>query len=111
MIFVHYHRSTSIEGLQNEAESLRNSITQLTERALATPDKNHEDDHGNLPDANDSNDPGSSTARQQIMGVFSACLPVLKARIANLSMAQDLVDSALENASLSLRMESLGIAD
>jgi hypothetical protein len=51
-----------------------------------------------------------NTAREQIISIFAACLPVLKARIANLSMAQDLVDSALENASLSLQMESLGFA-
>jgi len=89
-------------------------ITKLTERASATPDKNrkeHEGGNENTSDASDSNDPGATTAREQIISVFAACLPVLKARIANLSMAQDLVDGALENASLSLQMESLGIAD
>jgi hypothetical protein len=102
------------EELQNEAASLQTSITKLTERALATPDKRPNEDgegNGNAPNAHDSNNAETNTARQQIISVFAACLPVLKARIANLSMAQDLVDSALENASLALRMESLGIAD
>lgn len=45
----------------------------------------------------------------QITGVFAACLPILRARIANLTLAQELVDGGLENASLSLRMESMGL--
>lgn len=51
----------------------------------------------------------ADSARAQILGVFEACLPVLRARIANLSMAQELIDSAQENFSLALRMESMGI--
>ncbi|KAG6867480.1 hypothetical protein C0993_002303 [Termitomyces sp. T159_Od127] len=50
-------------------------------------------------------------AQAQILGVFRACLPVLRARIANLAMAQELVDGARENTSISLRMESLGLLD
>lgn len=99
----------TIEELQNEATKLRVSITTLTEKALersenrftAVDDAEHES----------AQTDGEPTARQQIVSVFAACLPVIKARIANLSMAQELVDSALENATLSLRMESLGIAD
>lgn len=45
----------------------------------------------------------------QITGVFAACLPILRARIANLALAQELIDGGLENASLSLRMESMGL--
>ncbi len=48
-------------------------------------------------------------AHSELKRVFSACLPVLRARIANLTMAQDLIDSAQENLSISLRMENLGI--
>lgn len=51
----------------------------------------------------------ASSPHSQIVGVFAACLPILRARIANLSLAQELVDGALENASLSLRMESMGL--
>lgn len=52
-----------------------------------------------------------SEAHAQILGVFKACLPVLRARITNLSMAQELVDGAREKTSISLRMESLGLLD
>lgn len=105
----------TIEELQNEATNLQNSITQLTERALATPDKSEKalDEGGNGSSGSlnphDANNPEVNAARQQIINVFTACLPVLKARVANLSMAQDLVDSALENKRLSLQMESMGI--
>ncbi|KAF9000213.1 hypothetical protein BDQ17DRAFT_1495491 [Cyathus striatus] len=71
-------------GLQAEATQLETNITRLTTNE-------------------------SSSAREQIVGVFAACLPVLRARISNLSMAQDLVETATENLSLTLRMESLGI--
>lgn len=98
----------TIEQLQNQAESLHISITKLTERAVATPDKNEEERSNESPPDTDKAE--ANVARQQVVSIFVACLPVLKARIANLSMAQDLVDSALENASLSLRMESMGIA-
>jgi len=100
-----------LEELQKEAAILQNSITKLAERASETQDKRPKEDEGGNGIAYDSNSTEANTARQQITNIFVACLPVLKARIVNLSMAQDLVDSALENASLSLRMESLGIAD
>jgi len=51
----------------------------------------------------------TDSAREQIMGVFVACLPVLHAQKANLTMAQKLIDSAQENLSLALRMESMDI--
>ncbi|KAG6810744.1 hypothetical protein H0H92_010488 [Tricholoma furcatifolium] len=54
-------------------------------------------------------DADADTAQTQILRVFKACLPVLRARIANIAMAQDLVDGARENLSISLRMESLGL--
>lgn len=90
------------EKLQIEGTGLRDSISALIERASATSDKATEGIVSEDPNA-------EPTARQQIVHVFAACLPVLTARMANLSMGQELVDSALENASLSLRMESLGI--
>lgn len=48
-------------------------------------------------------------AHSELKRVFAACMPVLRARVANLTMAQDLIDSAQENISISLRMENLGI--
>jgi len=83
----------------------------LTERALATPDKNQKEHEGGNENVSDSNNTEANMAREQIISIFAACLPVIKARIANLSLAQDLVDSNLENASLSLQLKSLGIAD
>ena len=52
----------------------------------------------------------TTEAHSQVSSVFASCLPVLRARIANLTMAQELIDTALENVSLGLRMESMGIA-
>ncbi|KAF9448981.1 hypothetical protein P691DRAFT_590223 [Macrolepiota fuliginosa MF-IS2] len=51
----------------------------------------------------------ANSARAQIVDVFSACLPSLRAWIANLSMAQGLIDSAQENPNLTLRIESMTI--
>jgi len=82
-----------VEELQAEASDLESSILKLTS---STPTN---DDAATEP----------SSARGQIIGVIAACLPVLHARIANLTMAQDLIDSAQENLSISLRMESLGL--
>ncbi|KAF6762065.1 hypothetical protein DFP72DRAFT_595181 [Ephemerocybe angulata] len=84
-----------LEALHAEALTLESSIEELTSAQNA---EDHLDAETTEP-----------SARSQILGVISASLPVIKARIMNLSMAQELVDSALENLTMSLRMESLGI--
>ncbi|KJA29763.1 hypothetical protein HYPSUDRAFT_235076 [Hypholoma sublateritium FD-334 SS-4] len=87
----------TLEELRNEATSLQDSITKLTES----------------PPSDDASKPASgdaSEAHSQVSNIFASCLPVIRARIANLSLAQDLIDTALENISLSLRMESMGLA-
>ena len=76
------------EALQKEARNIESLIVKLT----------------NTPNVDET-----SVVHSQVAGVFAACLPILQARIANLSLAQELVDSVLENASLSLRMESMGL--
>lgn len=76
------------EALQKEARNLESLIIKLT---------------------NTAEESDAISVHSQIAGVFAACLPILHARIANLSLAQELVDSVLENASLSLRMESMGL--
>jgi hypothetical protein len=91
------HFSFYPEELHAEAVKLESSILQLTSPRPSSPS------------ATTNSDP--DTARSQILGVFSACLPVIRARISNISMAQDLIDGALENLSISLRMESLGLLD
>ncbi|KAF9534573.1 hypothetical protein CPB83DRAFT_842538, partial [Crepidotus variabilis] len=110
-----------LEELQTTAAKLQESIIILTEKANAPTDgtsnpalipsangpENEAEPNSQNPEAAIDSEP---SARTQISTVFSACLPVIKARIANLSMAQELMDMALENASLTLRMESMGIA-
>ncbi|KAF8969353.1 hypothetical protein BDZ97DRAFT_1915316 [Flammula alnicola] len=94
-----------LEELQNEATSLQNSITKLTEGSSSTTETATDGADGASSSAADA-----SAARSQVTGVFASCLPVLRARIANLSMAQELIDTTLENVSLTLRMESMGLA-
>ena len=76
------------EALQKEARDLESLIIKLTNTPV---------------------DETRVAAHSQVAGVFAACLPILHGRIANLSLAEELVDSVLENASLSLRMESMGL--
>ncbi|KAF8645506.1 hypothetical protein AX16_007791 [Volvariella volvacea WC 439] len=56
-----------------------------------------------------TSDEDQTTPELQILGIVKASLPVLKARISNLEMAIELVDSAQENLTISYRMESLGL--
>lgn len=95
------------ECLHDQATTLQESITKLTERPLESTAENS----SSKPETTSTTTPEVTSARSQVSGVFAACLPVLRARLANLSMAQELIDSALENASLSLRMESMGLMD
>jgi hypothetical protein len=91
------------EKLHAEAAELESSILRFTSPSSMSSEAAH----------NESSSPAdpetANAARSQIMGVFSACLPVIRARISNLAMAQDLIDGAQENLSISLRMESLGM--
>jgi hypothetical protein len=102
-VFVHTLPST--EELHAEAVNLESSILRLTSSSSPSPEA--ADAESNPP----VDSPSENTPRSQILGVFSACLPVIRARISNLSMAQDLIDGAQENLSISLRMESLGLVD
>lgn len=109
-----------LDELQEQASKLESSILRLTKSASGTTSSTHSLEQESLPNASADKDHDDKekeqlaedavTAREQIIGVFAACLPVLRARKANLSMAQELIDSAQENFSLALRMESLGIA-
>jgi len=93
----------SLEALQKEASNLQSLIIKLTDTPTTTSTEES---------VTADRDTAHSTAvdpHSQIVGVFAACLPVLRARIANLSLAQELVHGLLENASLSLRMESMGL--
>jgi len=83
----------SLEGLQKEARNLQSLIIKLT----------------NTIDEMNTATLDAFSPHSQITGVFAACLSILRARIANLTLAQELVDGGLENASLSLRMESMGL--
>lgn len=94
-----------LNDLQEQASELEYSILSLTESNITSPVLVVSPEVGVIK--NEKED--TNSAREQIIGVFVACLPVLRARKANLTMAQELIDSAQENLSLALRMESMGI--
>ncbi|THU91904.1 hypothetical protein K435DRAFT_862991 [Dendrothele bispora CBS 962.96] len=50
----------------------------------------------------------AAVARSQIAPIFDACLPILRARKANIEMAQQLVEGAKEMLAMTLHLESLG---
>jgi hypothetical protein len=89
------------EQLHSDALNLESSILELASEFKeegAADDGKEESEGSDLP-----------WARSRLLGAINACLPVIRARISNLSMAQELIDSAQENVSISLRMESLGL--
>ncbi|KAF9478392.1 hypothetical protein BDN70DRAFT_879996 [Pholiota conissans] len=124
-----------LEELHNEATKLHASISKLTEvpppqlpqaQALPATVTEHAQSttkagepagpesetapNTDAPSAlNTTTTAETSAAHSQVSSVFASCLPVLRARIANLTMAQELIDTALENVALGLRMESMGI--
>ncbi len=117
----------NLNNLQEQASELESSILRLTSSNSTVLPSTQEvpESLSSATHNSGENEPGAgeeeekeakrkllddaNSARAQMMGVFIACLPVLRARIANLSMAQELIDSAQENFSLTLRMESMGI--
>lgn len=100
---IHWYSYIYSETLHAEAAELESSILRLT----SPPSPSQEG--ANTTSSNPANPETANTARSQIQGLFSACLPVIRARMSNLAMAQDLIDGAQENLSISLRMESLGM--
>ncbi|PFH50158.1 hypothetical protein AMATHDRAFT_85978 [Amanita thiersii Skay4041] len=113
-----------LDYLQQKAVSLESTITQLT-NLPSDPNPATDKDEDESENSDDETTTTTYThphaqthpttihtypaAHAELRRIFAACLPVLRARIANLTMAQDLIDSAQENLSISLRMESLGI--
>jgi len=103
-------------NLQEQASELESSILSLTESNVTTStppalidSKAPSQVNATSADNKKAEMEDTDSAREQIMGVFVACLPVLHAQKANLTMAQKLIDSAQENLSLALRMESMDI--
>ena len=94
-----------LEQLREKASMLESTISRLAGQSgkEQTPTAIVFDEDGDKP-----TNP-KHAAHSELKRVFAACLPVLRARIANLTMAQDLIDNAQENISISLRMENLGI--
>lgn len=97
-----------LNDLQEQASELESSILSLTESNITSPVLVVSPEVGVIKNEKTKKE-DTNSAREQIIGVFVACLPVLRARKANLTMAQELIDSAQENLSLALRMESMGI--
>ncbi|KAF8635009.1 hypothetical protein AX15_000593 [Amanita polypyramis BW_CC] len=97
-----------LEQLQEKAGSLELTISRL---AGETTDQSQQKQCAVERDENGDEDVYSKlAAHSELRRVFAACLPVLRLRIANLTMAQDLIDSVQENLSITLRMEYLGIS-
>ncbi|KAJ6486475.1 hypothetical protein C8R47DRAFT_524198 [Mycena vitilis] len=86
-----------LEEKQREQRELHASIVALTQ----------EDDGTNTSEE----DTTQLSARAQMIGVFSACLPVLQARAANLQMAHELLEGAKENLAMSIHLESLEVSE
>jgi len=61
--------------------------------------------------ANILEDADQPSARTQLVHMFSACLPVLQARAANLQMAHELLEGAKENLAMSIHLESLEVSE
>lgn len=93
------------ETLQKEATDLLGAIEKLTTSTQDTKTGEPVDEDTLIPGSVED----LSWGQSQVTGVLASCLPILRARISNLSMAQALTDSALENASLTLRLESMGL--
>ncbi|KAJ7118566.1 hypothetical protein C8R43DRAFT_1091037 [Mycena crocata] len=87
-----------LEALQRENAQLHASIVALTQ----------EDDGMDTGGEEFDQQP---SARSQIINVFSACLPVLQARAANLQMAHELLEGAKENLAMSLHLQSLEFSE
>ncbi|KAJ7246601.1 hypothetical protein B0H12DRAFT_759645 [Mycena haematopus] len=85
-----------LEERQREQSELHASIVALTQ-----------DDGANTSEE----DTDQPSARTQMMHVFSACLPVLQARAANLQMAHELLEGAKENLAMSIHLESLEFSE
>ncbi|KAK0447791.1 hypothetical protein EV421DRAFT_161761 [Armillaria borealis] len=82
-----------LDRLQDEAIELKTRISDLD------------------PPGNDEENKESTAARTQIIPLFKACLPVLRARTANLAMAQQLIEGAKENYSMALHLKMLEMDD
>ncbi|KAJ7682238.1 hypothetical protein DFH06DRAFT_972208 [Mycena polygramma] len=85
------------EEKQREHIDLHASIVRLTQ-----------EDDGTSTSEENTDQP---SARAQMIGVFSACLPVLQARAANLQMAHELLEGAKENLAMSIHLESLELSE
>ncbi|KAF8827255.1 hypothetical protein HHX47_DHR5000511 [Lentinula edodes] len=53
----------------------------------------------------------SAAARSQIAPIFAACLPIIHARGRNIVMAQQLVEGAKQNLSMTVHLQSLGFGE
>lgn len=80
------------DNLQSEAESLQKSISQLI---------------AHDPFASFEGSSESTVARATMTPLFGSCLPALKARLENLSLATLLVEGAKEQFAMDLHIASL----
>ncbi|TFK70969.1 hypothetical protein BDN72DRAFT_765763 [Pluteus cervinus] len=104
----YYDALDGLDKLHDEAIELEASILRI-DGSDGDKHDSDDDDDTEEEDQNPQSNVELDSANAQLVRVFAACLPILKARKANITMAQELLDSAQENLSISLRMESLGL--
>ncbi|KAJ3974062.1 hypothetical protein EV361DRAFT_896378 [Lentinula raphanica] len=98
--------STSTEsspGQQFAASNSPNESSFNTQAAFESEDNSPSDLSGSLSQ--------SAAARSQIAPVFQACLPIIRARVQNITMAQQLVEGAKQNLSMTVHLQSLGLGN
>ncbi|KAJ3759166.1 hypothetical protein EV360DRAFT_69742 [Lentinula raphanica] len=98
--------STSTEssaGQQFAASNSPNESSSNTQAAFESEDNSPSDLSGSLSQ--------SAAARSQIAPVFQACLPIIRARVQNITMAQQLVEGAKQNLSMTIHLQSLGLGN
>ncbi|KAJ7579935.1 hypothetical protein C8J56DRAFT_284163 [Mycena floridula] len=84
-----------LDALLAQAQELKTAIQMLTEE----------------PKPDEQTESQTIESQSQIIPVFAACLPVLSARVGNLTMAQQLLEGAKENFAMTLQLESLEMSD
>lgn len=93
--------STTSESESEAVESSETETKQPSEDSKLSEPQQGSESEGNIAQ--------STAARSQIAPVFSACLPIVRARAGNIAMAQQLVEGAKQNLSMTIHLESLGI--
>ncbi|KAF5371342.1 hypothetical protein D9758_004183 [Tetrapyrgos nigripes] len=102
--------SVSPQNPESQSESTSPSSSHTTNTTAAKP-SNSESTAATPSESLAMAESESTAARSQLIPVFTTCLPILRARKANIAMAQQLVEGAKEMLGMTLHLESLGFED